>query len=80
MSMNVPANKAPIFVKEMKGAGEAWGCKDNHVNINDIANLHQISDNHWEADSISNVKNPDGSDTVYHFDDKTAQEITGYTA
>jgi hypothetical protein len=42
--------KAPIFVKQMAGAG---GVMTSYANINDIANLKQIKDNYWEAESIN---------------------------
>lgn len=36
----------PVFVKEIQGAG---GKANSFVNVNDIANIYQVSNNHWEA-------------------------------
>ena len=83
MCFNIPSadcSMQPMFVKQMKGAGEGYGVKQGYVNIQDIANLKQIEKNYREADSMAGIKNPDGTTTVYHFDDKGAQQILNYMA
>ncbi len=79
MSMNLPVVQ-PKFVKEMQGAGVNQGIRQSFVNIDDIANLRQINDNYWEADSLSHQKNLDGTDTTYHFDNIGATRIINYLA
>ena len=78
MSMNSVASsiKAPIFVKQMTGAG---GVANSYANINDIANLRQIKDNYWEAESI-NGTNVYGGKAIYHFDNQGASQIINYIA
>lgn len=83
MAMNLPGinyGKQPMFVKEMDGAGSANGVNQSFANINDIANLQQVSPGHWEADSRSGLKNPNGTTKVYHFDDLGARQILNYMA
>ncbi len=70
----------PIFVKEAKGAGSDYGIKQSYVNINDVASLEQISEDHWEAKSLSGQKTPNGQEKVYHFDNNGAQQILNYMA
>ena len=67
-------NNKPVFIREIQGAG---GKNNSFVNINDIANIHQISDNHWEAQGI-NGTNIYGGPVVYHFDNASAGQIINY--
>lgn len=82
MCFNMPPAyaKVPMFVREINGAGEAYGTKQSYVNIQDVANIEQVSANHWEGKSKSGLKNLDGSDRVYHFDNQGAQQIVNYMA
>lgn len=64
----------------MEGTGSNYGTKQSYVNINDIANIEQISENHWEAQSISGQKTPEGTNKVYHFDNNGVQKILNYMA
>ena len=67
-------NGKPVFVKEIQGAG---GKTNSYVNINDIANISQVGDNHWEAQGI-NGKNIYGGVAIYHFDNTSASQIINY--
>lgn len=86
MSMNFPqqvsqANfKKPVYVKEIKGAGAEYGKIQSYVRMDDIGNMTQVSSNHWEADSLSGLKNDNGTNRVYHFDNQTAGQILNQLA
>ncbi len=80
MSSNMSFVNYPMFVREMNEAGKAHGIKNSFVDVNDIANLQQVSSNHWQGYSKSGIKNIDGSERVYHFDGQGAARILNYMA
>ena len=80
MSSNMSFVNYPMFVREMNEAGKAHGIKNSFVDVNDIANLQQVSSNHWQGYSKSGIKNIDGSERVYHFDSQGAARILNYMA
>ncbi len=85
MSLNIPQFNNPMilqsaFIKEMPGSGAAYDSIQSYANIDDIANLRQIGQNHWEAASKSHAKNPNGTETTYHFDNLGAAQIINFLA
>ncbi len=78
--LSLSFGKTPMFVKEKFRVENDFYAKESYVNINDIANLEKISDNNWEAMSVSGLKDLGRRAKIYHFDNEGAQQILNYMA
>ena len=76
MSVNQANNLAtnPIYIKRLEGSG---GKQESYANLDDIANIRKVSENHWEADAVYS-KNACGGVAVHHFDNESAKQIINH--